>query len=67
MTIGRITDIMMEKGGFAMTINAMMESRNMSMYRLAQLSGLPKTTVIDICSGKSAYSRKSRFSRSKYQ
>ena len=25
----------------------------MSMYRLAQISGLPKTTVIDICSGKS--------------
>ena len=24
------------------------------MYRLAQLSGVPKTTVIDICSGKSA-------------
>lgn len=39
-----------------MTINAMMASKNMSMYRLAQLSGLPKTTVIDICSGKSAIS-----------
>ena len=25
----------------------------MSMYRLSQLSGIPKTTVIDICSGKS--------------
>ena len=24
------------------------------MYRLAQLSGVPKTTVIDICSGKSS-------------
>ena len=56
MTMDRITDIMMVKGGFAMTINAMMASRNMSMYRLAQLSGLPKTTVIDICSGKSAIS-----------
>ena len=39
-----------------MTINAMMASKNMSMYRLAQLSGLHKTTVIDICSGKSAIS-----------
>ena len=25
----------------------------MSMYRLSQISGVPKTTVIDICSGKS--------------
>lgn len=31
----------------------MLQERNMSMYRLSQLSGVPKTTVIDICSGKS--------------
>ena len=36
-----------------MTIQAMMEKKNMTMYRLAQISGLPKTTVLDICSGKS--------------
>ena len=36
-----------------MTIQTMMAKKNMSMYLLAQISGLPKTTVIDICSGKS--------------
>lgn len=39
-----------------MTIHAIMASKQMTMYKLAQLSGLPKTTVIDICSGKSALS-----------
>ncbi len=39
-----------------MTIQAIMASKQMTMYKLAQLSGLPKTTVIDICSGKSALS-----------
>ena len=29
----------------------------MSMYRLSQISGVPKTTVIDICSGKSDIER----------
>ena len=37
-----------------MTIQSMLRERNMSMYRLSQISGVPKTTVIDICSGKSA-------------
>lgn len=36
-----------------MTIHEMMASKQMTMYKLAQLSGLPKTTVLDICSGKS--------------
>ena len=36
-----------------MTLQSMLQERNMSMYRLSQLSGVPKTTVIDICSGKS--------------
>ena len=31
----------------------MLREKNMSMYRLSQISGVPKTTVIDICSGKS--------------
>ncbi|MCF0133190.1 MAG: helix-turn-helix transcriptional regulator [Blautia sp.] len=30
----------------------MLDEKNMSMYRLAKLSGVSKTTVIDICSGK---------------
>lgn len=37
-----------------MTLKTMLNERNLSMYRLSQLSGVPKTTVIDICSGKSA-------------
>ena len=36
-----------------MTLKAMLNERKWSMYRLSRLSGVPKTTVIDICSGKS--------------
>ena len=36
-----------------MTLQTMLRERDMSMYRLSQISGVPKTTVIDICSGKS--------------
>lgn len=31
----------------------MLREKGLSMYRLSQLSGVPKTTVIDICSGRS--------------
>ena len=31
-----------------------LQEKGLSMYRLSQLSGVPKTTVIDICSGRSA-------------
>lgn len=37
-----------------MTMQSMLRDRNMSMYRLSKISGVPKTTVIDICSGKSS-------------
>ncbi|MBQ8161810.1 MAG: helix-turn-helix transcriptional regulator [Clostridia bacterium] len=36
-----------------MTMQSMLRAKNLSMYRLSQISGVPKTTVIDICSGKS--------------
>ena len=36
-----------------MNLQTMLAKRNLSMYRLSQISGVPKTTVIDICSGKS--------------
>ena len=36
-----------------MTMQSMLQEKKMSMYRLSQISGVPKTTVIDICSGKS--------------
>lgn len=35
-----------------MGINELLVQQNMSKYRLAKLSGLPQTTVIDICNGK---------------
>jgi len=34
-------------------MQSLLRERNISMYRLSQLSGVPKTTVIDICSGRS--------------
>jgi len=37
-----------------MSLQALLESRNISMYRLSKLSGVPKTTIVDICSGKTA-------------
>ena len=37
-----------------MNLRTLLNEKNMSMYRLAQISGVPKTTVIDICSGKSS-------------
>ena len=37
-----------------MQIQAMIAQKNMTMYSLAKISGVPKTTVIDICSGKSS-------------
>ncbi len=37
-----------------MSLQTILTDKNMSMYRLSQLSGVPKTTVIDICSGKSS-------------
>ena len=36
-----------------MMIQSLLRAKNMSMYRLSQISGVPKTTVIDLCSGKS--------------
>lgn len=32
----------------------MLEEKKMTMYRLSKLSGVAKTTVLDICSGKSS-------------
>ena len=35
-----------------MSINAFLAEKGITKYRLAKLSGVPQTTVIDICSGK---------------
>ena len=37
-----------------MNMQTLLKQKNMSMYRLSKISGVPKTTVIDICSGKSS-------------
>lgn len=40
-----------------MYLQTMLDQKNMTKYRLSKLSGVPKTTVIDICSGKSTLDR----------
>ena len=35
-----------------MSINTILAQKGMTKYRLAKMSGVPQTTVIDICSGK---------------
>lgn len=37
-----------------MGLQKLLDERNISKYRLSQLSGIPKTTILDICSGKSS-------------
>ena len=37
-----------------MNLQTILKQKNMTMYRLSKISGVPKTTVIDICSGKSS-------------
>lgn len=36
-----------------MNLQTMLKEKGMTMYHLSKASGVPKTTVIDICSGKS--------------
>ena len=35
-----------------MTLNSLLTQKNMTKYQLSKKSGVPQTTVIDICSGK---------------
>ena len=37
-----------------MNLRSILDEKNLSMYRLSQVSGVPKTTINDICSGKSS-------------
>ena len=52
LTLGRSADII-GMGDF-MNLRSILNEKNMSMYRLSQVSGVPKTTINDICSGKSS-------------
>ena len=36
-----------------MNLQSYLDQRNMTKYHLSKISGVPKTTIIDICSGKS--------------
>ena len=36
-----------------MTLQTNLDKKDMTMYQLSKRSGVPKTTVLDICSGKS--------------
>lgn len=37
-----------------MNLQSYLDSKNITKYHLSQISGIPKTTVLDICSGKSS-------------
>lgn len=37
-----------------MQLQTLLKQRNMTKYSLSKISGVPKTTVLDICSGKSS-------------
>lgn len=37
-----------------MALKELLAERNMSQYRLAKESGVPKTTIVDLCSGKTS-------------
>ena len=40
-----------------MDLQTYIDERNLTRYRLSQISGVPKTTITDICSGKSDIGR----------
>lgn len=40
-----------------MNLKNILAEKNMTIYKLSQISGVPKTTVTDICSGKSDIQR----------
>lgn len=37
-----------------MTLQNFLDQKNITKYHLSKISGVPKTTIIDICAGKSA-------------
>ncbi len=52
LTLSRLTDIIIVKAGDKMMLNQIMESKNISRYRLSKNSDIPYTTLTDILSGK---------------
>ena len=52
LTILRHTDIILVRGGHAMSINELLAEKKISKYRLWKESGVPQATISDICTGK---------------
>ena len=40
-----------------MDFQGYLDQRNISKYQLSKISGVPKTTIMDICSGRSTIER----------
>lgn len=40
-----------------MTLQTYLDRRNMTKYHLSKISGVPKTTILDICAGRSSVER----------
>ena len=40
-----------------MYLQTILDQKNITRYYLSKISGVPKTTIIDICSGKSSLDR----------
>ena len=40
-----------------MDLQTLLEQRNISKYQLSKISGVPKTTIMDICAGRSSIER----------
>ena len=56
MTDNRYADIMeknIERKAQGMDLQGYLNQRGISKYRLAQISGVPNTTIVDICAGRS--------------
>ena len=42
---------------YIMTLNDYLKQNNISKYNLSKITGIPKTTIIDICAGRSEISK----------
>lgn len=40
-----------------MTLQTYLDSKNITKYHLSKISGVPKTTILDICAGRSSLER----------
>lgn len=52
LTLSRLTDIILLTGGDTVMIKEIMNNKNITQYRLAKDSGVPYSTINDICSNR---------------